>query len=284
MRFLGSAAFAIAGVLLLAGCTDGNGSDVAAADEGELTLGHAHGLGTDPADGTLYVASHLGVFRVDDEGSASRVADRWQDTMAFTVAGPGRFLASGHPDLREDLPPHLGLIESTDAAETWRIVSLRGRADFHALEIAGDRVYGYDAITGRLLTTTDRTLWQQVTRAPLVDLAVNPTAHERVLASSPSGAVREYEVGSRRGVRLVGAPPAVLLDWPAGNLLVGVTADGQVLRSSDEGRTWTLTSEVSGTPQAIDIGEQAWYVATEEGIYVSADDGQTWRALLRPGG
>jgi len=25
------------------------------------------------------------------------------------------FLASGHPDRREDLPPHLGLIESTDA-------------------------------------------------------------------------------------------------------------------------------------------------------------------------
>ena len=60
------------------------------------------------------------MFRIDEHGTATRIADRWQDTMAFTVTvtGAGTFLGSGHPDLREDLPPHLGLIESTDAGET----------------------------------------------------------------------------------------------------------------------------------------------------------------------
>jgi hypothetical protein len=50
------------------------------------------------------------------DGKPERVADRWQDTMGFAVVGPDHFLASGHPDLREDLPAHLGLIESTDSA------------------------------------------------------------------------------------------------------------------------------------------------------------------------
>lgn len=59
-------------------------------------LGHVHGLGVDPQDGDLYLASHFGVFRVVD-GEPERVADRWQDTMGFAVVGSGHFLASGHP-------------------------------------------------------------------------------------------------------------------------------------------------------------------------------------------
>ena len=70
-----------------------------------------------------FVATHLGVYRVAN-GVAERIADRTQDTMAFTMVGPDHFLASSHLDLRDDLPAHLGLIESTDAAATWQSVSL----------------------------------------------------------------------------------------------------------------------------------------------------------------
>jgi hypothetical protein len=74
---------------------------------------------------------------------ARRVADRFQDTMGFTVTGPDRFLGSGHPDGREGLSPFLGLIRSTDAGRTRQPVSLLGERDFHVLEAAGSRVYGY---------------------------------------------------------------------------------------------------------------------------------------------
>ncbi|KRF11463.1 hypothetical protein ASG90_17120 [Nocardioides sp. Soil797] len=73
-------------------------------------MGHIHGLGVDPADGTLYAATHFGVMPIEDDGSTTRIADGWQDTMAFTIIGPNHFVGSGHPDLREDLPPHLGRI------------------------------------------------------------------------------------------------------------------------------------------------------------------------------
>ena len=53
-------------------------------------MSHVHGLGTNPADGATYVATHSGVFRLDKGGSPIRVADRHQDTMGFTVAGPDR--------------------------------------------------------------------------------------------------------------------------------------------------------------------------------------------------
>jgi hypothetical protein len=119
-------------------------------------VGHVHGLGVNPADDTLYVASHLGVYRMDDGKRPIRIADRYQDTMGFTVVGPDRFLASGHRDLREDLPSSLGLIYSTDAARSWTALSLQGQADFHILEPAADRLYANDGISSRLLTTAGK--------------------------------------------------------------------------------------------------------------------------------
>ena len=78
---------------LLAGCSNETPTEAPSADDTEV--GHIHGLGIDPADGTLYVATHFGLFHVKDDHEPTRVADRYQDTMAFTVVGPGHFLGSG---------------------------------------------------------------------------------------------------------------------------------------------------------------------------------------------
>lgn len=40
------------------------------------------------------------------------------DLMGFTVAGPDRFLASGHPGPGADLPEPLGLVESRDGGQS----------------------------------------------------------------------------------------------------------------------------------------------------------------------
>jgi hypothetical protein len=111
----------------LAGCGEQDEAappPVEAADPGVV---HVHGLGRNPADGALMIATHTGLFRVGPkEQTAERVAGLYQDTMGFTVVGPDHFLGSGHPaSVRED-PPYLGLIESRDAGRTWRPISLRG--------------------------------------------------------------------------------------------------------------------------------------------------------------
>jgi hypothetical protein len=103
---------------------------------GDPGVSHVHGLGVNPADGTVYVATHTGTFRLTADGKAERVGDSYQDTMGFTVAGPDRFLGSGHPDaegFRRGQPPRLGLIESTDAGVNWTSLSLSGEVDFHGL-------------------------------------------------------------------------------------------------------------------------------------------------------
>lgn len=90
-----AAALLAAAAVLLAACTSTGPATKQAATPDPGT-GHLHGLGVDPADNTVYAAGHLGVFRLSS-GKAVRVADRYQDTMGFTVTGPSTFLASGHP-------------------------------------------------------------------------------------------------------------------------------------------------------------------------------------------
>jgi hypothetical protein len=142
-------------LLLFAGCGDGDSEDRSTGpgigDPGPV---HVHGLCLNPKDGALFIATHTGLFRAPkNQQKAERVADRFQDTMGFTVAGPDHFLGSGHPDFNkdQDLPPLLGLIESTDARQTWEPISLLGRADFHVLEaVEGRRVFGFDSSGARL--------------------------------------------------------------------------------------------------------------------------------------
>jgi len=280
-----TAALVGAALILLAGCSSDEPSDrsdrpgtPATEDPG---LEHVHGLGIDPADDQLYAASHFGVFRISDDGSFTRVADRWQDTMAFTVAGPQTFLGSGHPDLRErDQPPHLGLIESTDAAETWTSVSLSGEADFHALDLSGSRLFGYDSVGQRLLVTSDRQSWDLVAEGPLIDIAADPGNDDRVLAVTASGDLVAHDVTGGQ-TPMAGAPALVIVDWPEPDLLVGVTGSGEVYRSRDGGGSWRRTTAAPGPPHALDVTPGRWHVATEDGIFVSRDDGVTWDAVVR---
>ncbi len=63
-------------------------------------VSHVHGLGINPSDRSLIIATHFGSFRLPAGGDvATRIGDSFQDTMGFTVAGPDNFLGSGHPDL-----------------------------------------------------------------------------------------------------------------------------------------------------------------------------------------
>jgi hypothetical protein len=45
-----------------------------------------------------------------------------------------------------DLPAPVGLTETTDAGKTWKVRSLGGESDFHALTSSSKGVLGYDGV------------------------------------------------------------------------------------------------------------------------------------------
>jgi hypothetical protein len=270
-------------VFVLARQNSGAGSG--ATDAGPV---HVHGLGVNPADDSLLIATHTGTFSVArNEKKAARIGDSRQDTMGFTIAGPNHFLGSGHPDVGEaierDLPNRLGLIESTDAGRTWRAVSLSGQADFHILRFAGQRMYGYDASNDRLLASRDQgRTWQQLARpAPLLDLAIDPSNASRAVASGEGGLYETRDGGQtwRRIALQIG-----LLGWPARRALYLVDGEGVVSRSSDNAKRWTPIGNVAGQPAAfLAQTENELYVALHDGtVKQSRDGGRTWSVRSSP--
>ncbi len=271
-------------VLALSACSAGTpGASAPAGIDGDVGVEHIHGLGVDPADGVLYAASHYGLFRVPEQGTATRVADRFQDTMGFTVVGPNTFLGSGHPDFRKDpdLPPLLGLIRSTDAAQSWESVSLSGEVDFHALHAAHGNVYGWDSSSGQLMVSDDGGLtWETRSQLGMRDFAVSPADPDTLLATTEQGLVRSTD-GGRTWQQVRGAPTLAVLAWTEQASLFGIAPDGAVQHSADGGHTWTARGNAGGQPEAVTVdtrdGDSTLYVAvSDRGILASSDGGTTF--------
>ena len=284
---LAAAALAVGGVVLAQGGGEAGQDGVRASSalpplEVETGVVHVHGLGVDPGDGVLYAATHSGLFRVPEQGKAQRVANRAQDTMGFSIVGPGQFIGSGHPDFREDdvRPPLLGLIESDDRGETWDRISLHGEADFHALHAAHGNVYGYDSTSQTFMVSRDRKEWDRRSKLPMADFAVDPDDPDTLLATTQQGVVRSTD-GGRKWTPVAGSPTLVVLAWSENGALYGVTPDGTVQRSEDGGTTWGERGSVGGQPEAMTVdvrdGNETLYVAaSDRGIVASADQGRTF--------
>jgi hypothetical protein len=281
-RAAAAAAVAVIAVLLVGALwvAGRNDDEIPAAEDAGVA--HVHGLGIDPADGSLYVATHHGTFRLSDQGDAQRVGDAYQDTMGFTVAGEGHFLGSGHPDaagIQEGQPPLLGLIESTDAGQTWDSVSLSGEADFHALAYAHGQVYGWDSTSGRFMVTRDRTDWETRSTVDLYSFAVDPGDADHIIATTPDGPIASTDGGRRWDTRP--GPTVVVLAWNETSGLWGIDPNGGVHRSTDSGDTWDEAGTLPGAPQALLATPDGLYAAVANddgttGIYQSRDTGRTW--------
>lgn len=258
-----------------AACSSGPASGPA---ETGPAMYHVHALVTNPADGSLLAATHQGVFKIE-AGKATLVGKGRQDTMGLAVLGPGRFYASGHPEAGADSPPHLGLIASDDGAKTWKTMSLAGTADFHALAPTKTGVYGYNSVASTLMYSGDGKEWVDLFQGVVFDIAVDPDDPDHLLLTSEEG-VQDYRRGSDPVLR-AGTSGIALVEWADKQTVVGLAADGEVLVSTDAGRTWSPAGSVKGGIKALGANAEGWQVATTEGIFESTDKGKTWRNIFR---
>jgi hypothetical protein len=254
------------------------------ADQTE-SVHHIHGLGVGPTNGTLYVATHTGLFEAaDGEQQLRRIGDSEQDIMGFSVVGADRFIGSGHPDPDDaGSPPNLGLIESRDSGKTWKNISLLGEADFHVLQSSGARIYGFNGIEGRLMVSSDggRQWARRTPPAAMFDLAIDPRDPDHVAASTERGIFTSTDSGKTWRPRR--DDTAGLLAWPAPDRLYLVDGQGQVQRSSDGGRHWRSTGSVGGQPVAFMAHESELYVALTDGtVKRSTDGGASWSMRATP--
>ena len=269
---------------LLAACgseTSTGATSSPGRSSGALPFGHVHGVGVDPADGAVMVATHEGLFRVDPAAQGADRVSPVMDLMGFAVVGPGHFVASGHPGPDVGLPQPVGLIESTDSGRTWRPVSREGQSDFHALTVGEAGYVGYD---GSLLRSADGETWTTLAiPLPPASLAASPRSSD-LLATTQRGLLRSTD-GGESWESVEDAPLLQLVDWGSdGRTVVGVAPTGGVWTSDDGGATWTAGPELGSSPQAAAAGgwgidAERIVVATQTAVLASDDLGRTFRVV-----
>ncbi len=272
--FARTLALAAGPLLLLGACS---GTDDAAAP---VRFEHIHGLDINPSDERLYVATHTGTYRLEDDGTPTRVGGHRDDFMGFRVVGPDEFIASGHP-ADADRPNPLGFIRSRDGGKTWETRSLEGQSDLHAIDThdAGT-VTALDSTRNAVIQSDDQGLtWRERWRQThLLDIAAMPDSPRSFMATRTDGTVTIVEAGQETVVD--DTPALTYVDVTPDGTFAGMDTDGQVWLSLDA-RGWAPAGgSVEGAPAAISVKARTWYAATSQGIYASSDRGGTWKLLL----
>lgn len=284
---------------MLAGC-----SEPLARDGGDaVDFSHVHGLGYDPNDQTIYVATHHGLIlgtRSGDDWTWDYAGLERYDYMGFTqdATNASILYSSGHPDdPRAYGGVHLGVRRSTDGGATWEQRSLKGQVDFHSLtSIPGVEGGLVGVWKGNLMESRDGGLtWVNHTipgtylpfDAAVTDHHVYVTSADGLLAghmgntsSWKQHAGGHDEVGSFHAI--AAAPDGSVMFAGTGNGRSGTT-----YRSTDGGQTWNQTEheslKVAAVPLAFafDPSDGQHVLAGTAGgsILESRDAGLTWKVL-----
>ncbi|SDD21964.1 Uncharacterized protein SAMN05216410_2973 [Sanguibacter gelidistatuariae] len=280
-----ASALSLALVLALAGCATSPVTQNAAEDASGASwteFEHIHGIGLNPGDDKVYVATHQGLFRLDDP-TPQLVGESRGDMMGFVVTGADTFFASGHPAPGEAAPANLGLLRSTDAGVAWEDVSQRGRSDFHDLTGVEDRLYGLDSSDGQLKSSNDAGVtWTSGPTIEARDIDVDPNNPARLVATTEDGLLVSTDGGGEFAPHEVQPPERLVLiahvpgrsDQMTASL-AGLDASGRLWVLNGAG--WAGTGVSQETPEAFTaIGEESYLAAFDGIVYRTGDAGRSW--------
>lgn len=272
-----------ASFVALAAC--GGGTDEFVARAGDL--GHIHDLALDE-NGMLLVASHSGLYRIENESRAVRIGVQ-HDLMAMTLLPDGDLLASGHPNLLleefqvENRPPFLGLARSTDGGQNWDELDLLGEADFHALVPTDDGLYAAET-AGRVWFQDPDAGWITLGEVEARDLALDPVDSRRQLAPDYDATVWISDDGATSWTRATDAPALIEIEWIRSDEILGVTEVGTVWSATSPAGPWI---EIRSGPADVETfyvdPTGSWWVTVHGGeISRSDDQGNSWRVVYAP--
>jgi hypothetical protein len=258
--------------------------------EGSAANAFIGSIAVDPGDGTVFLGTGLGLFRIQGRSAEKVVGElrtpegtgRVSSNLVVRFAGPGELLASGHPDGAGALPENLGLMRSRDGGRRWEPVSELGSADYHVLQVEGERVLGVRAEEPDVEVSADGgRRWERRTPpAPPVDAAFDPRDPARMVVSTAEGVFSSRDGG--RSWRPRDTVPQSQLAW-ARDAVYRADPGGTVMASTDGGETWEERGSVQLTVNELAVDErQALYASVPGGeVRRSRDGGRTWRRFLR---
>ena len=256
-----------------------------------------HGVGV--YDGTLYLATHNGLFKKTAESGWQLVGNDKSDLMGFVVspAREGVMYSSGHPPTGGNL----GFRKSADAGQTWETISLVTSpmaVDFHAMAASAqdeNLIYGAPAGGNAIYVTHDEgKTWKRLDPpGQVISLAAHPDDPNVVYAGTMDGLFASTNQGeswqkidadlTNGSITGLGFSGRSLYSY-----VIPRQGDGYVAASPD-GQTWARTEgQIPRTVSAWQFSEgtdgEVYTIVTQRtafgtaasSVYKSTDDGASW--------
>ncbi|MHB1110939.1 MAG: WD40/YVTN/BNR-like repeat-containing protein [Devosia sp.] len=254
-------------------------------------VSHIHGIAFDPAaPGTVFLATHYGLFKASPDGMAEAISENKDDYMGFSPhpTDPALLFASGHPAQGGNV----GVITSRDGGATWTRMAMGagGPVDFHAMTVSrADPRTLYGLANGIQVSRDGGVTWSIAGPGPdkAIDLAASAAKAEIVYAATLNGLMESSDAGT--SWQLIGPPNAqvsMVEATPDGSLYAFFVGSGLFRRSPGDGTWAALTSDFGDKiilHLAADPADPAHLVAVtqESAILQSVDGGKTWAVFAK---
>ena len=249
-------------------------------------VSHVHGIGfAATAPGSIFLATHSGLFRANPDGTAVAISHDRNDYMGFTPhpVDASRLLGSGHAEGGGNM----GVIVSEDAGATWTQLSAgaEGPVDFHAMTVSrADPMTVYGLFGGIQSSRDGGTNWSIVGPGPerVIDLAASPTQPEVLYAATVPGLMLSSDAG--KTWQLIGPAnvAATMVETTADSSIYAFFAGAGLFRLSSADGKWAALASGFGETYivhlAADASDSAHLVAVTNvgAIIESTDGGKTW--------
>lgn len=249
-------------------------------------VAHIHGVGFDPTEpGSLFLATHHGLYRASPDGTAIALSDDRSDYMGFTPdpADAGRLLASGHPEGGGNM----GVIVSEDGGASWSQLATGadGPVDFHAMTISradSETVYG---LYGDIQVSRDGgASWSVAGPAPgrVIDLAASPSQPDELYAATVDGLMLSSDAARSWAPIGPAGVATTMVEATADASIYAFFAGAGLFQLSPTDGQWSALASDFGEGYilhlAADPADPAHLVAVTDSSAVieSVDGGRTW--------
>jgi photosystem II stability/assembly factor-like uncharacterized protein len=267
--------------------------------------------GSSNNDGSVYLATHNGLYNKKQNSSWVKVGSDKSDLMGFVVnpKKEGVMYSSGHPVNGGNL----GFRMSTDNGNTWQTISsvTENPIDFHAMSISpvnNNILYGSPGGGYALFITKDEgKTWSAITSIPsqIVSIAADPLNPNGVYIGTGSGLYYSNDQGNnwkKIESELIGDSVVSGLGFNQNNELfayvmpnskddrnINTNQNGYIIKSDQSGQNWIKTNgQIPDAKAAWKFASgqngEIYTIVTQQisqndiasSIYKSIDNGNTW--------
>jgi hypothetical protein len=263
--------------------------------------------GSNNDDGSIYLATHNGLYNKKENSSWVKVGNDKSDLMGFVIdpMKEGIMYSSGHPVNGGNL----GFRMSTDSGETWQTISsvTATPIDFHAMSISpinNNILYGSPGGGYALFITKDEgKTWSSITSIPsqIVSIAADPLNPNGVYIGTGSGLFYSNDQGNnwkKIESEVIGDSVITGLGFNQNNELFAYVMpnkedtnnqNGYIIKSDESVKDWTKT--VGQVPDvkaawkfALGQNYEIYTIVSQQtlendiasSIYKSTDNGKSW--------